>query len=168
MEMAASETPFWLTVGCLFAGFHRAAPAPRARPWLVGGAAAAVFALVWVTVPMMVRADWWMPSVFDPGTLPGWALAIAAGVYLPMRRRDRSGSCALALAIGTAGLLVEPLAYLAFTLEYRQTSHNSALLTVAAIQVGLLTAVSAGMAAVAAVNRPHGEDGYEQVDRQQP
>jgi hypothetical protein len=111
--------------------------------------------LVWVTVPMLVRSEWWTPSAFDPGTLPGWALAVAVVVYLRLRHLDRSGARALALAIGSAAVLVERLAYLTFALEYSETAHDSLPLVVAAVQVGLLAAASLGLGTIAAVKLRH-------------
>jgi hypothetical protein len=149
--IVAMYAPLWVPVGCLFAGFHRAAPASRPRPWLVAGAAGAAAGLAWVGLPYLVTGDWQTTlAVFEPGALRAWALLVGAGLYLRLRRRDRSGSVALAFAIGLAVLLAERLSYLAFTVQYRQATHDWVPLVVTAVQVALLMAVGAVLAAVAA------------------
>lgn len=79
------DLPLWVAVACLFAGFHRAAPAPRPTPWLRALVAAVALSVLWQAVVSLVApVPWTWVTIDDPAALPSWGVVLAGVAYLAL------------------------------------------------------------------------------------
>jgi hypothetical protein len=117
---AAAGAPLWLPVACLFVGFHREAPSPPARPWLLATAAATGLTGSWVALVHLVGNGPRLLPVL--GALPAGAVVAGAVVCLVARRRAGAGrtlSWTLAVAACAAVALCDHLAVLLWAVAAR-------------------------------------------------
>ncbi|MBV9845940.1 MAG: hypothetical protein JOZ47_12815 [Kutzneria sp.] len=146
--VVAYDAMTWITVGCLFAGFHREAPAPAARPWLralttgVGLAVVAAAGLRLLPLTGQTLSPLWL--VPDLRTLFGWMIIIAATVCLVAPRlRDRGlvGPWALALAVCAVAILPERINFLAELSDLSARGDTSGI--AAAVVLGQVASLAA-------------------------
>ena len=104
VQAAVAGAWLWLTVACLFAGFHREAPSPPARPWLLATAAATGLTGAWVALVHLVGDGPGLLPVL--GALPAGAVLAGAVVCLVVRHRIGVGrTLAWTLAVAATAAL---------------------------------------------------------------
>jgi hypothetical protein len=153
---AAANATLWVTVGCLFVGFHRDAPAPPARTWWRVFAVACVVATVWEWLSfgvfgVLIPGESLRVLFIGPDALVGWAVIVGAG-YLVLRRRAvrRAASWGLALVVcAVPGVLVRLDLLRILSRQYVDDIVVRSLTTAAAVQLASLVLVGTVCAVLA-------------------
>nr|WP_042188795.1 hypothetical protein [Kibdelosporangium sp. MJ126-NF4]CEL18467.1 hypothetical protein [Kibdelosporangium sp. MJ126-NF4]CTQ97950.1 hypothetical protein [Kibdelosporangium sp. MJ126-NF4] len=122
--------PLLVATACVFVGFHREAPSPSRRPWLLALLVGAVVALSWQAFAF-VYSTITNVLVFNPWTLQS-LMVIVAGVVVLLRATPPH--VRLGMAIYAAVLLPQRAIYAYQTVELRavngpllQTAENAAI-----------------------------------------
>jgi hypothetical protein len=156
-RIAAVNLPLWIPIACLFAGFHREAPTPTARPWLRAAALGCGVTIAWVALLRLIPPERWaFGTPGDLGSLPAWATVIGGVVYLAALRgagdgtgEARTGALALALAAYALLILPDRLNFLDFAAQLRDAGEaGDVAFAVTAVQLAGVIGIGIALAIV--------------------
>ncbi|ONI82966.1 hypothetical protein ALI144C_18115 [Actinosynnema sp. ALI-1.44] len=138
-----ASAPLWIATVCLFAGFHREAPAPSPRVWMWAAGIGAATVVAWNLYARFVVADvaglWW-----NPWSMESWAFALVGAVVLV---RTAPPCVKLALAIHVALILPEA-AVTGFQLADLTSTGTLASLTISGVTCLLLVGIALAVSGV--------------------